>query len=87
VDRGLEVLEDELAALTVKSNGAASGQEWEVSADLVDDRAAPCVEDRAQAILETELAAVLANEVDYGQMALAGSAAQSPPELLSEDSW
>ena len=85
-DGGLEVVEHDLAALAVEVDGAARRQEREVGCDLVDDGSAPGVEDRSQPVLEAELAAVLADEVDDRQVALAGRAAQTAPELLGEDS-
>jgi hypothetical protein len=84
-DGGPEVVQDDLAALSIKVDRAASRQERKVRSDLVDNQAAPAVEDRAQPILEAEFASMLPDEVDHCEVAFAGRATKTAAELLGKD--
>ena len=72
------------AALAIEVEAAPGWQKREVRFDLLDDGPSPTVDDCAESILKSKLAVLLTDEVDDGQVALAGRAAQTAPELLSE---
>ena len=60
----LEVVQDDLTALSIELDRAARRQKWKVRDDLLNDLPPPRVEHRSQPILESKLATVLSNEVD-----------------------
>ena len=83
-DRRAQVVEDDLLALAVEIDGAASRKERELVLDLLEDLSAPRVQDRPESVLEAELAVLLADQVDHGEAALALRPAQPTAELLRE---
>src|SRR5579875_2623420 len=83
-NRGLEVVEDDLATLAVKIHRAAGWQEGELSFDLFDDRASSCVEDGSESVLKSELAMLLPDQVDHREAALVAGPSQPAAELLRE---
>jgi hypothetical protein len=60
-------------------------QKWKPSLDLLFQRAAATIDERDEPPVEAELAVLLPDQVDHGQIRLAVSAPETPPELLSED--
>ncbi len=79
-----EVVEDDVAALSIQVHRAPGREEREVGANLVKNAAPLGINDRSQPVFEAELTTVLSDEVDHGQVTLAGSPTEAAAQLLRE---